>query len=261
MIHNTESNFNIMETSHATSRSSLRALDVFEAFRAARRPLSLSELARHADIPVSTCHGVMRSLEQDGYLYFVSGRDAYPTRRLWDMAEEIRSHDPLARRLEPALARLRDEADETVILGTKQGDSVLYLLVLESAQAIRYSSSAGSRKPLHSSAIGKAMLGQLPAEQLERWLHGRTLDRVTDRTMTSARRLRADLDESATRGYFVTRGENVSDVMAVAAPLRLGGTVLAVAIAGPLHRMESAEARLSKRLLQCVRQLEAADVE
>lgn len=250
-----------METSHTSSRSSLRALDVFEAFRAARRPLSLSELARHADIPVSTCHGVMRSLEQDGYLYFVAGREAYPTRRLWDMAEEIRSNDPLARRLEPALARLRDEADETVILGTKQGDSVLYLLVLESAQAIRYSSSAGSRKPLHSSSIGKAMLGQLPAEQLERWLHGRTLDRVTDRTMTSARRLRADLDESATRGYFVTRGENVSDVMAVAVPLRLGGTVLAVAIAGPLHRMESAEARLSKRLLQCVRQLEAADVE
>jgi len=62
-------------------RSSLRSLEIFEAFRAARRPLSLSELARITDIPVSTCHGVMRSLEQLGYL-LVSGRDVYPTRRL-----------------------------------------------------------------------------------------------------------------------------------------------------------------------------------
>ncbi|MBP8298061.1 MAG: helix-turn-helix domain-containing protein, partial [Burkholderiales bacterium] len=46
-----------------SSRSSLRALEVFEAFREARRPLSLSEVARMTDMPVSTCHGVFKALE------------------------------------------------------------------------------------------------------------------------------------------------------------------------------------------------------
>jgi DNA-binding IclR family transcriptional regulator len=61
-----------------SSRSSLRALEVFEAFREARRPLSLSEVARMTDMPVSTCHGVLGwALEQRGFLRsFGAGRDA-----------------------------------------------------------------------------------------------------------------------------------------------------------------------------------------
>ena len=241
------------------SRSSLRSLEVFEALRAARRPLSLSELARLTDIPVSTCHGVMRALEQRGFLYVVSGREVYPTRRLWDLADEIRAHDPIALRLEPALAALRDETDETVILGTRQADAVLYLLVLEGTQSIRYSSRAGERKPLHSSAIGKVVLGSLPPEELERWLAGHPLERVTERTITSARKLRKDLEQSRQRGWYVTRGENVSDVMALAAPLRLGGTLMGVALAGPVHRMQTAETKLAKRLVRCIRRVEESD--
>lgn len=241
-----------------TSRSTMRTLDVFEAYRRARRPLSLSELARLADIPTSTCHGVMRTLEQQGFLYFVSGRDAYPTRRLWELAETLRENDPLAQRLEPALAQLRDEVDETVILGTRQADSVLYLLVLESRQSIRYSSRAGERKPLHSSSIGKVMLASLAPAALDAWLGRRRLARVTANTLTRAAALRADLDAGRKRGWHTTHGENVADVTAIAAPLTIGNTVLAVAIAGPTHRMQSNEVRLGRRLLQSVRRLESA---
>ena len=239
-----------------TSRSTMRTLEVFEAYRRARRPLTLSELARLADIPTSTCHGVMRTLEQQGFLYFVSGRDAYPTRRLFDLAETLRDNDPLAMRLEPALAQLRDEADETVILGTRQGDAVLYLLVLESRQSIRYSSRSGEHKPLHSSSIGKVMLASLAPVELDAWIASHRLARVTPNTITRAAALRADLDAGRKRGWYTTRGENVADVMALAAPLAIGNAVLGVAIAGPSHRMQAHEAKLGKRLLQCVRRLE-----
>jgi DNA-binding IclR family transcriptional regulator len=147
-----------------------------------------------------------------------------------------------------------------VILGTRQGDAVLYLLVLEGRQSIRYSSRAGELKPLHSSSIGKVMLAGLEPAQLDLWLEARTLGKVTDRTLTAARKLRADLRAGQARGWQTTRGENVADVMALAAPLRAGGTLLGVAIAGPMHRMQPAEARLGERLLRCVRQLEENDV-
>ncbi len=244
----------------SASRSSLRALEIFEAFRQARRPLSLSELARIADIPVSTCHGVLRALEQRGFLYYVGSRDVYPTRRLWDLADEIRAHDPVARRLEPALAALRDDTDETVILGTRQGDAVLYLLVLESTQSIRYSSRAGERKPLHSSAIGKVMLGAMPSVELDAFLARDELPRVTRQTIVAPPALRRDLEAARERGWTATRGENVADVMAVAAPLRIGGRTLGVAIAGPIHRMQPAEDTLAAKLMHCIRTLETADV-
>jgi DNA-binding IclR family transcriptional regulator len=239
-----------------SSRSSLRALEVFEAFRDARRPLSLSEVSRLADMPVSTCHGVFKALEQRGFLYFVSGRATYPTRRLWDLAQQVNAHDPIAMRLEPALMALRDEVDETIILGARHSDSVLYLLVLESSKAIRYSSRAGERKPLHSSSIGKVMLGAMTVAELDRWLGSVKLSKVTGRTIVSSSRLKADLASSRARGYYATRGENVSDVMAVAAPLKIGALTFGVAIAGPIQRMAKKDRALGRRLIRHLRAIE-----
>jgi len=233
-----------------------RTLDVLEAFRAAQRPLSLSELARLARIPVSTCHGLVRTLERRGILYYPTQRETYPTRKLFDIAREIDANDPIARRLGPLLIPLRDATNETVILGMRQGDAVLYLLVLDSPQIVRYTARAGEYKPLHSSSIGKVLLGVMTDEALDAWLAGRDLPRVTEKTITSARRLKRELEESRRRGYYVTRGENVTDVMAIAAPALAGSVQLAVAIAGPLHRMEPAERKYVARLAETVRAIE-----
>jgi len=233
----------------------IRPLEVLDAFRIARRPLSLSEIARLSGLPVSTCHGVVRSLERNGFLYFVSPREAYPTRRLWDIASVVEANDPVARWLAPALSALRDATGETVILGTRQHDAVLYLAVVESAQSIRYSSRAGDRKPLHSSSIGKCLLGSMPEAELRAWLATRPLPAVTTDTITDPAALMSDLRAARRHGTYVTRGENVPDVMAIAAPLRRGSLALAVAVAGPIHRMRAAEAQVAGQLLDCVRRL------
>jgi DNA-binding IclR family transcriptional regulator len=47
----------------------------------------------------------------------------------------------------------------------------------------------------------------------------------------------------------------VVDVMAIAAPLRDERAALGIAVAGPLHRMESAEKSYAARLLHTVRQI------
>jgi DNA-binding IclR family transcriptional regulator len=233
-----------------------RTLDVLETFRGAGRPLSLSELARLTRIPVSTCHGLVRTLEQRGFLYYPSPREAYPTRKLLEIAREIDARDPVLARLAPALAGLRDATQETVILGMRQGDSALYLLVLDSPHTVRYTAHAGEFKPLHSSSIGKTFLGAMGEDALEAWLRGHRLPRVTPGTITSARALKHNLQESRERGWYMTRGENVADVMAVAAPVNAGSAQLAIAIAGPLHRMEQQREKHVERLRAAVRAIE-----
>lgn len=233
-----------------------RTLDVLETFRGARRPLSLSELARLTRIPVSTCHGLVRTLEQRGFLYYPSQREAYPTRKLLELARDLDAHDPIVARLAPALTALRDATRETVILGMRQGDAALYLLVLDSPHIVRYTAHAGEFKPLHSSSIGKCFLGLLREDDLDGWLRSHALPRVTASTLTSARALKRDLQDSRARGYYLTRGENVADVMAVAAPVSAGSAQVAIAIAGPLHRMQAQERRHVERLLGTVRDIE-----
>lgn len=64
-------------TAESPSRSTMRTLEVFEAFRQAKRPLSLSKLAKLADIPTSTCHGVMRALKLAGFLFISTSRSGH----------------------------------------------------------------------------------------------------------------------------------------------------------------------------------------
>jgi len=42
----------------------------------------------------------------------------------------------------------------------------------------------------------------------------------------------------------------------VAAPIKLAGATFAVAIAGPLHRMEPNESKIAAQLRHCIRTLE-----
>jgi DNA-binding IclR family transcriptional regulator len=226
-----------------------RTLDIFEIFGAARKPLSLSEIARTIGAPVSSCHLLLRTLLDCGYLYSSGRRKLYyPTRRLYDVACSIAAPDALIEELRPTLVSLRERSGETVILGKRQGDAVLYLEVLESASTVRYTARVGEYKPLHSSAIGKALLGALSPEELDAWLGSHTLRRVTPNTLTGAAQLKANLQQCKKRGYFVTRGENVADVMAVASSFSLAGEVFGIAIAGPLQRMEPLLARHAEQL-------------
>jgi IclR family acetate operon transcriptional repressor len=222
----------------ANARSASRALSIFEVFGAEGRPLLLTELAPLIDVPLSSCHGLIKTLLDRGYLYALSRRRGfYPTRKLFTLAQTIATKDTYLQRLTPYLEALRDEVGETVIVGTLQGEAVLYLEVIEGPQTIRYSAKPGEFKPLHSSSIGKALLSA-GGDALWNRIAGRTLPGITANTITEPARLREDLRQSQVRGYFVTRGENVADVTAVATAPRVEGMTLGIAVAGPSYRME-----------------------
>ena len=136
-----------------------RVLDIFEAFHKVQKPLSLTGLAEITGIPKSSCHAIVGTLTARGYLYSLTRpRALYPTRRFLDIARTIHENDPFVERVMPLLERLGEASRETVILGKRQGDAVIYLQVVESPHPIRYSAKPGEFKPLHSSSIGKALL-------------------------------------------------------------------------------------------------------
>jgi DNA-binding IclR family transcriptional regulator len=214
-----------------------RTLEIFEAFAEAKKPLSLSEIARMIDSPISSCHGLLRALQKSGYIYDVRRR-YYPTRRLFEVGTAIASHDPIVERIIPIIEQLQAQTDETILLGQQQDMQVVYLHVLESAQMIRYAAPVGAVKPLPSTAIGKAFLGEMTDDELATYLAEFDHVQVTPATITNQEQLLADIQRSRKRGYFVTRGENIPDVMAIARTCEIDGEMLAIAVAGPMHRLE-----------------------
>lgn len=226
-----------------------RVIDIFEAFRSTQRPLSLTELAAAARMPKSSCHAIVGTLMARGYLYTLSyPRALYPTQRMLDVAHDIVAGDPYLERVLPLMEALRDGSAETIILGKRQGERVVYLQVLEGLHPIRYSARPGELKPLHSSAIGKALLGAQKEPALRAWAADQSLARITPATITDPDRLVAEVLQGRQAGFFQTRGENVADVWAVATYFRAGRELLAIGLAGPRHRMQDS-------MLACAQQL------
>jgi DNA-binding IclR family transcriptional regulator len=240
-------------------KSADRTLDVFELFSRERQPLLLTDIARGLDVPLSSCFNLVGALKERGYIYDVGHRrEVYPTRKMLGIATITAAHEPWALQLEAKLADLRNTTRETTILGRRQGNEVLYLAVYEGPQSIRYTAYAGDRKPLHSSSIGKALLSALDEEHRDSIVAELHLDKRTKATITNRKALSAALAEAAMRGYAVTRGENVADVMAVAVPVRLGNELYAIAVAGPMHRMELNMENHAQRLMALAAELPRA---
>lgn len=241
-------------------KTAARTLSLFEAFSERKAPMTLSQIAQTLDAPISSCHALVRTLSARGYLYTSEqSRVIYPTKRLYEIARMIAAHDPMLEQVGPILAALRDATGETVLLGRRQGDAVLYLEIFEGHHTVRYLAQSGDIKPLHSSAMGKALLGRLGGAALSDTLARIELARYTSHTIADADTLRADLEAGQARGYFITRGENVADVMAFARTAQVGDEILGITIAGPFARMEANQADYAARLGEACERLEALD--
>ena len=224
-------------------KTAARTLDVFEVFAAARGPLTLTELAARLGSPLSSCHALVRTLHSRGYVYILDERKrVYPTKRLLLLAQQIAQNDPVLDQIGPVLAALQADTGETVILGKRQGQAITYLDVLESRRTIRYAAQPGDVKPLHSSAIGKAMLGLLPPGELATTLRKLPRPAITQGTITDLDALTADIAAGREHGFFITRGENVADVMAIAISQAVGEEFYGLAVAGPMARIAAAQA-------------------
>ncbi|HBK07385.1 MAG TPA: IclR family transcriptional regulator [Acetobacteraceae bacterium] len=243
-------------------KTAVRTLDVFEVFAAVKGPLTLTELAARLGSPVSSCHALVRTLQLRGYVYILDERKrVYPTKRLLMMAQQIAQNDPVLERIGPVLATLQADTGETVILGKRQGNAVTYLEVMESRQTIRYAANPGDVKPLHSSAIGKAMLGVLTDTELARLVRKLSLPAITESTIKDANDLIRDIQQGRARDFFVTRGENVPDVMAIAIVRTVGEEPYGVAVAGPMARIEARSTAIFAALRKAGDTLQRIDAE
>lgn len=231
-------------------KTALRVIEIIEIFAKEGRPLSLSELSRLLEAPVSSCLALIRTLNRLGYLYEVGRRQGYyPTSRLLAMAQRIEAADPILHRIRPSLEELRNATQETVVLGKLNLDNeVVYVEVVSSHNPIRYVAVAGTRRTIYANSIGKALLGSASSEERQAILATVEFQKYTEKTLTSVETLEADLAASLERGWYQNMGESIHDVGALAWPLTVFDTRYAISIAGPVYRIQENLEQYAERL-------------
>jgi DNA-binding IclR family transcriptional regulator len=190
-------------------KSAARTVEILE-FLAARqnKPVRLRELSESLGVPRSSLHALLRTLATHGWVR------ADPSGTLYGIG--IRAllagttyldTDPYLPLVIPYLDELREKTDETFHFGRIDGQDVVYLATRESTQYLRPYSRVGRRLPAYSTSLGKAILADLPPDQVEQHLP-ETLAALTPKTLTSRGALEADLDATRERGYSIDNEEN-----------------------------------------------------
>jgi len=218
-----------------------RTLDLFELFAHEQRPLSLTELSRGLDVPMSSTLALVRTLTVKGYLYEIRRRGGYyPTRKMGGMCSEIEALDPLLEMVRPFLVGLRDKCGETVVIGKRAGIHVIYLDVVHSLQAIRYTSLPGDLRPIQFNSIGKVLFSVMDADEQRNLISKLDWPKITPRTLASKKSFMRDIEVIRERGWASNLGESVPDLAAIAMAFELNSEHYGVSIVGPIARMEAA---------------------
>lgn len=221
-----------------------RALSILEFMASHPKGCGISEIARRLDLPKNSVFRIVSTLHYRGYLTRDSGGKHYRLgRKLLALGYSVISEQNLVERSLKRMRLLRDQTEETVLLGTL-GDG--YGLVVEqvpSSQPVKFLIDIGHRFPLHSAAPGKAMLAALTEDELEHQLAQMSFTRFNDRTITSRERYLEELAEVRRLGYAVDRGEELESLHCVAAAIlnHRNHPLAAIWATGPSFRMTESD--------------------
>lgn len=190
----------------------------------------LSAMAAMLDAPKSSIHGLLKGLVSVGYLSENNGTYTLGPALVTLLGAAERPS--LAEVAASTMVELRDQFDETVMLGHRMGDSIVYSSAVESRQMIMYVPRLHERRPVLPTSMGKVYLAELSAADLEKYLARRVRDEERREFY------RQQLTQVAERGVAINQNETVPGVTGVASGIRERGELVGcIAVAGPSDRL------------------------
>ncbi|WP_394688763.1 IclR family transcriptional regulator [Hoeflea sp.] len=200
--------------------TNLRLLLILE--EVVRRGVALkpADLVDAMGLPKPTIHRLLQTAETEGFLQRdLDGRSYGPGPRLRGLAVNTMSSEHLRTARLAILKGLAEEIGETCNLATPDREGMTYLDRVETKWPLRIQLPIGTQVPFHCTASGKMYLSTLRAATLNGVLSARPLEKMTDKTITSAEAIRDELRKTGKRGYSTDDEEFMTGMAAIAVPI------------------------------------------
>ncbi len=205
-----------------------RLLALLGAFDSGHRNLTLSELARRAELPLATAYRLVGALVEWGALVRRSSGEYVVGPRIWDLGLLAPGQSGLRQLASPFLQDIYGATLATVHLAVREGAQVLYLDRLSGHASVPVVSQIGSRLPLHATGVGKVLLAHAPDDIQAHVLAN--LTRVTPYTITQPGRLLGEIRRVHREGFAQTSEEMSLGACSVAVPIRAPEGVVVAAL-------------------------------
>lgn len=195
-----------------------RALKILEMLSREENGASISEIAQKFEIPVNSTFRIIKSLEAYGYVEEETRRYFTTPRLLYLGYAGLNKKGVLQNSID-VMHSLRDNINETVMLGTMVSNEIVIIEQLPSFEFIKFTTEIGHRVPVHASAPGKAILACLSEEDKQAVIEHLSFDRFNDATIPSKNDMLEEIENIVKNGYSVDNGEEITGIICVAAPI------------------------------------------
>ena len=214
-------------------KSADRTLDIFELFAAEPQGLTIAEISGRLGVARSSTHGLVHTLAARGYLVQDGGGRFQLGARLIQLGLNVVDRLELRSAARGTLERLVAVTHDTALLVVPDHGDLLFVdKVLSDARDVRTDPRVSSRKPLHCTSLGKALLATLDDTSVMKAVQAAGLARATEYSITGEEELLADLADTRARGYSIDQQEALPGVFCVGAPVRdhTGNPVAAISL-------------------------------
>jgi IclR family acetate operon transcriptional repressor len=233
-----------MEQNNAILATVTKALYLLDVISRSRNGLSLTEIADMLDLPKSSVIRYLKTLEQQDYIerddltqhYYLGST---PLRLV---SQDSRQGD-VRRAAFPMMLKLREASGETINLAVPMHNKVVYVETLQSPHPVRTVRQIGEESPLHSTAVGKAVMAWLSPEHLES-LRSYPLEQYTENTITVWPTLLRELEKIRQQGFAIDDREGHREFRCVASPIfdYRSQVVASIAVSAPANRFSIEQA-------------------
>jgi len=221
--------------------------------------LTISQITQRLAVPKSTIFTILTTLKQ--YHLVERGEETGRFRlgmELFTLGSTVVERLNIRSAAYPTLKRLAQSTGLTTHLGIMDQGQVVYIEKIEGQGPIKISSAVGRRMGVHCTALGKAMLAQLPEAELQLIFNDHALLQRTPNTITSWEALRTDLARTYERGYAFDDEENELGIRCLGAPVfnHQREVVCAMSISGPRDRISiESIGTLARQLVEAAKEV------
>ncbi|WP_265110747.1 IclR family transcriptional regulator [Halosolutus halophilus] len=219
----------------------------------------VTELADYLELPKSTVHNYLSTLEQEEYVV-KNGTEYKVGIRFLELGAYARGCVQIYDIAKPEVDRLADETGELANLLVEEHGRGVYIHQAKGDRAVRVDSNVGTRVYLHGTALGKAILAHSPESRVDKIIDRHGLPQSTERTVSTREELEAELETVRENGYAIDDEERLEGLRCIAAPILSndGRPLGAVSVSGPVNRMRGMyfEEELPKKILETVNVIE-----
>jgi DNA-binding IclR family transcriptional regulator len=206
-----------------------RAVRILEVFGPDSPSVSIGDIAKRADLPLSTASRLVEEMIQHGLLRRDSARRVRIGIRLWELASRAAPTRGLRDAAMPFMEDLHAVVGHHVQLAVREGVEVLIVERLSAPGAVVNVSRIAGRLPAHVSSSGLVLLSHAPTAVQARVLAG-LLVAMTGHTITDSRTLRTFMAEVRRTGVAYCPRFIHPDATGIAVPIRDPGDQVIAAL-------------------------------